>query len=150
MRPRLTVATIVALALVAPAVASGDTWQPAPRTPLQIAAAFWHAEPTDCKSITVRATWLAGEVGTIVQRPRCEILLSRALVNRGTFSSRIRTCSTVVHEYGHLLGHGHSENSDSIMFPEENLTVRACYERFIGNNARLDRKLNGDRSWATR
>ena len=150
----LLAAIIASLAFTGSAQA--DRWEASqmPRGPLaaslQIAASFWDAWPSDCRAITISSAPLTGEVGTILTTPRCEIRISRSIVQRHTFGSKIQACSIAVHEFGHLLGHDHSENSDSIMWPEERSTVRACYEHFIGHGARRDRLLHGDRGWATR
>jgi hypothetical protein len=96
---------------------------------LVLARAYWKgAEPPCPGGINgITWSWTAGDVEhfAFAESPGCRIYFSAAGVN--TLPNRaIRwelLCDLMAHEYGHLLGHGHSATPDSVMYP--NLFVAA-------------------------
>jgi matrixin len=107
---------IVAAAIASAAIVAA----PAPATlpgDLDAAAAYWHQNaPASCSTEAVGYAKLPSlELGqATVPNPAesgpCEMTIDPGL------SNRLR-CMTVVHEYGHWLGLGHSRNRLSPMYP---------------------------------
>jgi len=88
---------------------------------VSIARNVWGAQACN-GSITLReaslpgnqsgeASWTETRLPTGVRRSDCVISVD----NRDW--SRARYCGVIVHEYGHLLGKGHSSNRRAIMYP---------------------------------
>lgn len=108
------------IAAVAIAGAAISLAAPAPATlhaDLDAAAAYWHQNvPARCSTEAVAYGKLPGLVlgRTMIPDPvesgPCEMVIERGL------SNRLR-CLTVVHEYGHWLGLGHSKSRLSPMYP---------------------------------
>jgi hypothetical protein len=103
----------LALALAAPAEASPT------RRALTGAVWAWNDERPVCgepKVVFVQAPYTPGGVAW-ANRYNCEIAVDAAWYER-TFRHRwgfLPYCTTLAHEYGHLLGHPHSPNPLSIM-----------------------------------
>ena len=102
---------------------------------LRIAAEFWGARlPVRVHSAShaalVRATGLPNTEATVAGR---DIWIDETFLGERTSTSRVDSCTRIVHEYGHALGHGHSDDPRSVMHGP--LTWRGvvygCYRRFI-------------------
>lgn len=110
-----TIALHVAPAAAEPAAtAEGD---------LAIARAFWGREPTGCSSITFTTNVIRPEANGEATQPTpgeppipCTIAVREVDAAAGLGAPLI--CLTALHEYGHLLGEGHSTDPLSVMYPE--------------------------------
>lgn len=114
---RAAVVAVVA-ALVLPVAASGF---PQVRRAERVAAKTWPVAARVCPRVSVTWTDLTVAAGTgydydlwglAQRRSFCSVELDRSI--RGVWSA---TCSTVVHEYGHLAGVPHSDDPTSLMYP---------------------------------
>lgn len=81
-----------------------------------------------CRAPEVTVTWAAtDEPGWAAQAlyddSRCELRLSPVLFPTMTTEAQ---CNLVVHEYGHLAGHGHSPDPGSIMFASPHPRILEC------------------------
>jgi hypothetical protein len=122
---RSLAAAIACSALLAPASARAQDEQPYSSPTLtrylQIAERHWAVPaPTcvgeDAAPVGVNVVLYDDpdpEVVAAAERPGCRIWLDRDFWPRP--ASR-RDCITIVHEWGHLLGHGHSSDPGSLMF----------------------------------
>lgn len=140
---KLLLSLAAASVLVAPATA--EAWKPSYQDRLdakRFARSFWadRGEYVPCGG--VRLAWVSGSTvrrafghGTLaaVFRGGCTVYYNEAV----GWSWR-KLCSVTVHEYGHLIGHGHSWNPDSIMYPS-----------YYGSNW-WPRHWSCDYSWAQR
>lgn len=104
---------------------------------LNVARATWGQSPECPEGVRIdRAERLAG-AGTwaAAELPGCHISLDPdfypapaawAATARGRRQWAVQMCNVVVHEWGHLLGHGHSSDAHDLMAPVVPLTVGAC------------------------
>jgi hypothetical protein len=106
---------------------------PAMRDAQRIARAFWHASPCDGRVtiawvsedpfVNASSTWRnpVSDYGAPRRNRDCRVVL-----NAGVRFDWPKLCSIVVHEYGHLTGHPHSHDPDSVMSPIYRRPVTAC------------------------
>lgn len=124
LRRLMLIATLCLLACPAAADASPDPGRdPLVRRWLTVAQLFWDASPPCLGGVDVVVgdwgprddTWAFAAPGGcwIVLRPTVYPMPA------GTDPTWWRTamCSTIAHEWGHILGHGHSADPRSLMFP---------------------------------
>jgi Matrixin len=100
---------------------------------LAIAKAFWGREPTDCSSVTfsteVHQGAEAGGEATepVPGDPPIACMIAVREVWSTPAESPVRVCVYAVHEWGHLLGEGHSSDPNSVMYFEPAASsVPAC------------------------
>lgn len=121
----------------------------------QIAKQFWGGAELPCTDARVYVASQAqmaaatGNGAAVGATDWCSLWVVDELVAERTWYARIRTCSIIVHEYGHALrvyGAGHSTQRGSIMYPDfqPNEVVYACYRRFLPQGqGRAFRKMVG-------
>lgn len=125
----------------------------------RIAQTFWHAQPacdtplyvaTPTQMINVIGIAAAGLTTLGCNGPVTPIWLS-STYSPATVDNRVTACSTYVHEYGHALGVGHDSQPTSVMNPVAEVTVWACYHRYVRTRiqARMWRRANPGMEWAT-
>jgi hypothetical protein len=143
MRPLLALTAAVLLLALAPAGASAymspgepvadpqvDGW-------LAVARETWAAEPACPGGVRLdRAERLPGAgLWAAAEMPGCRISLdpdfypapaawTASAAGRAQWEAQM--CNVVVHEWGHLLGHGHAEDAREIMAPVVPLVVPGC------------------------
>jgi len=83
---------------------------------LAVALSFWGPRPPTCgEHVAVQPIdFHMGHAVAYADGFRCAIILD---ARPWTPWTRARVCKAIVHEYGHLKGHGHSRNPRSIMYP---------------------------------
>lgn len=157
---RYLLATLIAVTLL-PSTASAALPTDRPQTStrvtesLRIAREFWRVDaPVKVYGATGAALAAeTGAVGAVGGALGLDIWLSAESLADNTYASRIEVCTSIVHEYGHALGIGHSTNRASVMFaePELNDVVYGCWKRFMPKGqARRWRALRGVPHWLTR
>jgi hypothetical protein len=81
---------------------------------LKIAQGYWGTPPYNCTSFSVKTLpAMPGRVGEATKSRRpgpCEMFILEGL-------DPVEECAVVVHEYGHWIGLGHSDDLYSIMYP---------------------------------
>jgi hypothetical protein len=90
---------------------------------LNTAREYWGHEPTNCTSLSIEfdaTSFETGDSGGEATEPETP----EACVMRVKHLSAFGECEVTVHEYGHLLGYGHSTDPSSIMYPELTLQNR--------------------------
>ena len=126
---RVTLA--VALALLLPATASAAPLSPTLNFAYELAARHWGAEPTGCVSIDKQIVddGAIGDFRGEATQPApgehavCYLYVIRDLASPRDFGL---ACAVMFHEYGHLLGYGHSTDPHNIMYPEVMFIPLAC------------------------
>lgn len=85
----------------------------------RIGIAYWNeGQPKSCPYITRRVEDRFGEMeGAAGWGGSCELIVAED--EFGPDATPSEACRVVVHEVGHLLGHGHSADRTNIMFPGE-------------------------------
>jgi hypothetical protein len=158
---RYLVTALVALALCAPSASAAElpTDQPQHTTrvteSLRIARAFWGVD-RPARIYAVSHAVLSAATGDEMVAGGAvgdSIWLTTEALRDNTYEARIATCTFIVHEYGHVLGMGHSHNPKSVMGEgsEVNAVVYGCYKRFMPKGkARQWRKERGAPIWLTR
>jgi hypothetical protein len=143
MRPLLALIAAVLLLALAPAGAAAymspgepvadpqvDGW-------LAVARATWGAEPSCPQGVRLdRAERLGGAaLWAAAEMPGCHISLDPdyypapaawAATPAGRAHWSEQMCNVVVHEWGHLLGHGHADDANDLMAPVVPLVVPGC------------------------
>ena len=137
------VAVIACSALLAPAVARAEEEQPygSPTLTryLQIAERHWAVPAPTCvgedgSAVGVNVVLYDDpdpDVVAAAEQPGCRIWLDRDFWPRPASE---RDCITIVHEWGHLLGYGHSKDPDSLMFSYPTGGAPGC--AFLGRRER--------------
>lgn len=87
---------------------------------LLIAAAFWGQTP-DCGQPSLTSAELPPPVVGFADLADCSIVVDP---RRFYFSGA--ACVVVVHEYGHLIGLGHSDDPTNVMYPVMQQPLRPC------------------------
>lgn len=102
---------------------------------LSAANEYWGTSPK-CVMVSVYEGQLREHIAAEALQPGCEIIFSPLAM--GWLHSRVPSlegmaCVTMVHEYGHLLGHDHVSDPHNVMYPSiiEARWVGPCaaYER---------------------
>jgi hypothetical protein len=87
---------------------------------LILAAAFWGQTPA-CGQPSITAAELPPPVVGVADVVGCAIT-----VDPRRFSFAGSACMTILHEYGHLLGYGHSLDPNDVMYPLMRRPVWPC------------------------
>ena len=156
----MTLTVLAAVALASPAGAQDAVLamdQPVDSTrtreSLRIAEGFF-GMPVPCGRVRVyRADLGVGSAGTVVgatsRQDLCAIWLDDGYEPAG-WRGRVRGCTILVHEYGHLLGLHHVVDPRSVMHEHPTfVTVRGCYRRFRPLPARPRALSLWAREWAS-
>jgi hypothetical protein len=110
-RSRVLAAVVVAVHAVA-----GPAWASDPGVARGLALGERAFGPAPCGIVTVgRGDFVDPAILAGSDPAACRILLSRRWVREMTRAMR---CTLVLHEYGHLTGHPHSSDPDSVMYAE--------------------------------
>lgn len=148
---RLALTLAIAVALLLPSAAGAATVEPStgyPRTDplddtrtrdsLTAAVAFW-GRTAPCGKVHVYAAGDLVETKNafaMAEEPACTIWVDwPRLYGKGASDSpweqRMKYCTVIAHEYGHLLGYEHSARSRSVMnVTSVRLPTRPCARRF--------------------
>lgn len=78
---------------------------------LVIAAAFWGQSPA-CGYPDIEAVDLPPPIVGLADSEACSISIRRDVLSTPGLG-----CEVALHEYGHLLGLGHSTNPNNVMYP---------------------------------
>lgn len=117
-RTRVALIALLALLPFAPP-ASAAPFTPELEADLAFAAEWWGEAPTGCSSITaqvVPGAELEGARGSATQpEPGAAPVACVLSINEAIIDVPCVRRETVLHEYGHLTGHGHSDDPASIM-----------------------------------
>lgn len=118
------VAIIVAAVLGFAATAKAAPFTPSLERAYNVATQYWGNEPSGCTSIEtaiVPPSYLGVGFEAEATQPApgeripCFVWVSRSLAPSRMFGP---ACGILVHEVGHLHGHGHSEDPKNVMFPD--------------------------------
>lgn len=140
---KIALAVLIALAVPSAAqAAAGD------KAGLLVAERTWGAAPcgtphvevsTPDEYVTAYGTGLFnGTPLAWADETRCAIVINRDLI-RIELRTATKRCHVIVHEWGHLTGHEHSENQRSVMYGEdlvaESRVRRGKHVRYEAANA---------------
>ncbi len=124
LRRIMLVATLCLLACPAAADASPDpSRDPLVRRWITVAQAYWGASPACLGGVdVVVGNWgPQDDTWAFAARGGCWIVLRPTVYPMPAGSDptwwRTAMCSTIAHEWGHILGHGHSTDPRSLMYP---------------------------------
>ena len=134
----LALAAVAALSFAAPASAADPAADFGSGTAAltgaeEIAKAYWQATPCAgqasivwmamSESTNATSTWTnpVGQYDAPDRNSACQITFNTALAWDWT-----RFCSVLVHEYGHLNGHGHAEADNDVMYAYYEAPVAQC------------------------
>lgn len=132
---KITVAVIAALLYLAgEAQAQPDftnyATEPEVVYALNVAKEYWDTDLPCARVIHDTGRDVAGDTWD------CDIFLYPTWADQ----SRVRRCETIVHEYGHLLGHKHSRRVNSIMSSIRRTgLVQGCVKGRLGTFTRIAR-----------
>jgi hypothetical protein len=87
---------------------------------LMLAAAFWGQAPA-CGQPTITGAELAPPVAGLADLATCSITIDPTRL-QGAGAA----CMTVVHEFGHLVGYGHSLDPNDVMYPVIRRPIWPC------------------------
>jgi len=128
------VAGLAVLSLLLPVSAAAEPAATA-EGDLAIAKEFWgDREPTGCSSISftteVHSEDAGGEATELIAgEPPVPCTIAVKEVGSDPTRTRISVCVAAVHEWGHLLGEGHSPDPESVMYWQPSASsVPACQE----------------------
>jgi hypothetical protein len=117
----------VAVALAAPSLAHADHGQPFTdpdvEAYLEIAREHWGMTPAGCAVHVVLHDNPNPDVVATAEQPGCRMWLDRDWWPAPP--SRI-ACTIVAHEWGHLLGFGHSDDSNDLMYVQPLTGAPGC------------------------
>jgi len=118
---------VLTLVCATPPAASARPFNEAEQTSYQIGLSHWGvAAPCNNVQLEVVPATAMGDAGAAGEAWWCAIRLRDTYVDdpRWTYQQK---CQTVVHEVGHLLGHGHTDEPGNIMSPSGDATVPGCH-----------------------
>ena len=135
MRHRAIISALLCLVLLPASAAAfppsnqetNVTFNPAVQEAIGLAMRFWNYRTPDCPKegilVTEGVPSYPGGAWAEAEQPGCHIDLSAEVyeglqLENDSPSLMFAACKTVAHEYGHLLGEGHSTDPNSVMYPQ--------------------------------